>query len=195
MTHCECLIPPTLSSHQLNYYSPKRLNIINKSPWKCAVKNRCLWWDHWCLPVSLAGRGARSLLLFFLGEWEGPDGERNALAVLSSSEGNVPTVWGWGGRRRVWERSQEHPQMRGTCWLCRGTWSTLGAAGRRLDFLAPSCLRSPGSSLSQWPVHWGWWQGLPVFSCCSAASLICCPCLRRLPVVHPHTHSVASLNL
>lgn len=100
-----------------------------------------------------------------------------------------------GGRRRVWGRSQEHPQMRGTCWLCRGTWSTVEAAGRRLDFPATSCLQSPGFSLTQWPVRWGWWQGLPVFPFCRAASLICCPCLRRLPLMHPHTHSLAPLDL
>lgn len=90
------------------------------------MENRRLRWGHWCFPVSLAGRmrGASSSSP----SRESPDGERNALAVPSSSEGNLPAVWGWGGRRRVWGRSQECPQMGGQAGSAGTRGSGVGAA-------------------------------------------------------------------
>lgn len=40
----------------LNIAYPNLWMLCVKCPWKHTVKHRCLWWNHWCFPVSLGRR-------------------------------------------------------------------------------------------------------------------------------------------
>lgn len=129
-------------------------------------------------------KGVRSLLLFsILEQWEDPHGEICTWVVPSFLEGNLPTVWGCVGRRRVWARIQEYLWIGRSHLLCRDVWehggSSLGEAVLPCSFLATAlwtvpAMGTPGSSQPCWGTVVGE-LGLAMFPWCHAASLLSLP--------------------